>query len=191
MAMADLETRLASDVDRYFPDLVRIHQNAVFSAARRLVPTREDAQDVTQETFVRAHRALHGYEAARIRELRTRPWLARIAVNLCRNRARDAARRPHLVVLPEGLDPADASAAGPADAAERVAEAEQWRERLAALPPGQAAAVVLRHVWGMPYADMAEALDVPVGTAKANVHRGLAALRALLDAETTITEVRR
>ena len=189
--MVDLNTRLAKDLDRHFPDLVRIHQNAVFSVARRLVPTREDAQDVTQETFVRAHRALRGYDAGRIRELRARPWLARIAVNLCRNRARDASRRPRLVALPESVDPADVAGERPDDITERAAEADEWRRRLAALPPGQSSAVVLRHVWGLPYAEVAAALDVPVGTAKANVHRGLAALRAQVEAETTITEVRR
>ena len=190
-AMADLNARLAKDLERYFPDLVRIHQDAVFSVARRFVPSREDAQDVTQETFVRAHRALSGYRSERILDLKTRPWLARIAVNLCRNRARDAKRRPHLVVLPDGLEPEDRLDEGPAAHADRSAEAEQWRERLAALPPAHSAAVVLRHVWGLPYAEVAEALDVAVGTAKANVHRGLASLRAQLEAESTITEVRR
>ena len=86
---------------------------------------------------------------------------------------------------------APAEDAGPTDATDRAAEADVWRERLAALPAGHSAAVVLRHVWDMSYAEVAETLEVPVGTAKGHVHRGLAALRAQLDAETTMTEVRR
>ncbi len=187
---ADLAASLALDLDRHFPDLVRVHQDAVYSVARRFVPTREDAQDVTQETFVRAHRALAGYPAARIRDLRPRPWLARIAVNLCRNHARAKRRRPQLAFLDTAVD-APAEDAGPTDATDRAAEADVWRERLAALPAGHSAAVVLRHVWDMSYAEVAETLEVPVGTAKGHVHRGLAALRAQLDAETTMTEVRR
>ena len=70
-----LPGRLARDLDRAFPDLVGEMQGLVFNGARRWLPARQDAEDVTQEVFIRAYRALQSYPADRIRELRLRPWL--------------------------------------------------------------------------------------------------------------------
>ena len=177
-----LEHRLAHDLEAAFPDFVRAHQDGVFSAALAMLRHRQDAEDVTQETFVRAYRALGGYEPARIRELRPRPWLATIALNLVRNRARTASRRPATVGPPTwdrpDFDP------GPEDVAAVAAEAEEWRTRLAELSSVQRRAVVLRHVWGLPGRDVAEALGVPENTAKSHVSRGLAALRAQMEVAT-------
>ncbi len=168
---------LAHDLRAAFPDFVRDHQDGVFSAALAMTRHYHDAEEVTQETFVRAYRALGGYEPQRIRELRAKPWLARIALNLVRNRARAAGRRPQTA-------PLELDVAGPADdTAARLGDEEVWRDRLARLPADQAAAVVLRHVWSLGYAELAEALGVPEGTAKARVSRGLARLRELMATE--------
>ncbi len=180
----DLNARLAADLDGAFADFVRAHQDGVYSAALGLTRRHHEAEEVAQETFVRAYRALQGWEARRIAELRARPWLAAIALNQVRNRARTAARRPATSPL-DDASPAAASGPDPADVADRLGEAGLWAERLGALPPAQAAAVVLRHIWGLPYAEMAEALEVPAGTVRARVHRGLAALRQMIEAEPT------
>ena len=87
-----LTARLARDLDGAFEELVRDHQDTVYGVALRLVGNAHDAEDVAQDAFVRAYRALSGWPPARIHELRVRPWLARITLNLVRNRARD--RRP-------------------------------------------------------------------------------------------------
>ena len=83
---------LARDLDRAFESVVRDHQDRVFTIAFRLLGDPRDAEEVAQDAFVRAHRALAGYDAERIRALRLRAWLAAIVVNLARNRA--TRRRP-------------------------------------------------------------------------------------------------
>jgi RNA polymerase sigma-70 factor (ECF subfamily) len=74
-------------------------------------------------------------------------------------------------------------AAAPAEVAERHAERDRWAARLLALPPAYRAAVVLRHVDGMSYPEAALALGRPEGTVKAQVHRGIALLRTMLETE--------
>jgi RNA polymerase sigma-70 factor (ECF subfamily) len=181
MAMADLPAALAADRDAAFPHLVRALIDGIYSGALRLTGSRADAEDVTQEAFLRAYRALGAYPAERIRDLRLREWVWTIAANLCRNR--DRSRRRH----PEDALPADAAVADPAPGPEAHALASAGDERLAALlvrlPSAQRAAVVLRHVSGLPYAEVASALGRPVGTVKADVHRGLQQLHAALEEE--------
>jgi len=87
----DLCDRLATDVDEAFPELVGAHQDLVFGVALRVVGNGATAQDVAQEAFVRAYRALKRYPPGRIRDLHVRPWLARIALNAARNNLRVAA----------------------------------------------------------------------------------------------------
>ncbi|MCU0281422.1 MAG: RNA polymerase sigma factor [Acidimicrobiia bacterium] len=181
VGMADLPAALAADRDAAFPHLVRALIDGVYSGALRLTGSRADAEDIAQEAFLRAYRALGTYEAERIRELRLREWVWTIAANLCRNRARSARRRPT-----EALDPA-AAASDPAPGPEALAVATSGGEclavQLARLPWAPRSAVVLRHVTGLSYAEVAAALGRPVGTVKADVHRGLQQLRTLLEEE--------
>jgi RNA polymerase sigma-70 factor (ECF subfamily) len=181
-ATRDLTANLARDVDAAFPALVDRHLDGIYSGVRRLVPTPADAEDVTQEVFLRAYRALTGYDQQRIATLRLRAWLWTIAVNLCRNAARTRSRR--VVAVPIDAAPDPAAADDPAgDALERIADAD-WRRRLEPLPTPMRTAVVLRHVVGLPYGEIATALDRPVGTVKADVHRGVQRLRTMIE-ETT------
>ncbi len=82
---------LADDLDGSFEALVLAHQDRLYSIALRMLGDPRDAEEAAQDAFVRAYRALAGYDAARIRELRLRPWLATIVLNLCRSRL---TRRP-------------------------------------------------------------------------------------------------
>jgi len=76
-----------------FERMVREHQHKVFAVGFALTGNRHDAEEVAQDTFMRAYRALGTYSPERIRELRQKPWLHRIAVNVVRNRARGAKPR--------------------------------------------------------------------------------------------------
>jgi RNA polymerase sigma-70 factor (ECF subfamily) len=167
------------DLDRDFPDLVRAHQDAVFSIALRLTGRRADAEDAAQDAFVRAYRALRGYSAERRRELQVRPWLATITINVCRSRARSASRRPG---EGDGRD-VDAVAGGrtPVESAEDSETARELAAALRRLPDPQRRAVVLHHAGGLTYGEVATALGRPEGTVKADVHRGIAALRTILE----------
>ena len=178
--MDELPARLASDLDGSFEDLVRGHQDLVFGVALRVVRDSGRAEDVAQEAFVRAYRALKKYPRQRIRELRPRPWLARIAINLARNDVRRVRAHDDLAAVG---DRAAAPDEGPAGLAERRDERNMWSRLLAQLPPRYGLAVALRHVDGLSYDELSQTLDRPLGSVKSDVHRGVALLRAAYDAE--------
>ena len=174
---------LASDLDGSFEQLVRTYQDRLYGFALRLTGSRQDAEEAAQDTLVRAYRALERYPAERRRELRLRPWLHQIALNVVRNRARRS-------VLPTvAVDGAVANglAARGAEQPESMAlRSERWSDLVAALsdlPNRYRAAVVLRHVQGLSYAESAEVLEQPIGTTKSDVHRGLRLLRERLEAD--------
>ena len=175
----DLRAALAADLDGSFERLVRTHQDLVFGVARRLGSRPEDAEEIAQDAFLRAHRALRSYPAERILDLRLRGWLVRICINVLRNRHR--AQAPRLVPLPDDDSPSPLrDGADPTRRWERREEAVEWGALVASLPERYRAPVVLRHVEGLPYGEVATALALPVGTVKAQVHRGVAMLRERL-----------
>ena len=168
---------LAGDLDAGYPAFVRAHAGAVYTTALRLSGSRADADDLAQETFIRAYKALRGFEADRVQALESRAWLLTITLNLYRNALRRAARRPR-ETGGRHLDVADGRR-GPEAAAESDEDSDLLVELLRELPEHHRVPVVLRHVVGLSYAEMASVLECPVGTAKANVARGLDRLRAL------------
>jgi len=172
-ADADLAALLAADLDHSFEALVRAHQDRLYTIAHRIGGDRHDAEELVQDTFVRAYRAIAGYPAARTRELRLRGWLTTILLNAGRNRS-----RVHRVPTVElAFDPGSEPTADPLG---RREERDTWARLLVELTPAQRTAVVLRHVDGLSYPEIAEAVGRPEGTVKAHVHRGLAALRAAI-----------
>jgi RNA polymerase sigma-70 factor (ECF subfamily) len=155
-----------------FERMVQEHQHRVYALSYALTGNRMDAEEVAQDTFLRAYRALVTYSPERVRDLKQRAWLHQIAVNVFRNRHRGV--RPRLVEL-NGSEPDHG--AGPEEGAMRRAEIDELAARVACLPSRYREAVVLRHVQDLSYAEVADALGQPVGTVKANVHRGLKLLR--------------
>src|SRR6266536_3008734 len=139
--------------ERVFERLVRDNQDRIYAVSLALTGNRHDAEEVAQDTFLRAYRALVTYSPERIRDLKQKAWLHRIAVNVVRNRVRGV--RPRLVEL----------------------NGSELASRVACLPARYREAVVLRHVQELSYPEVADALGQPVGTVKANVHRGLKLLR--------------
>jgi len=187
---------LAADLDGAFEALVEAHQDRLYSIALRLLHDARDAEEVAQDAFVRAYNALAAWEPERIRAVELRPWLATIAVNLCRNRARR--HRPVLVSIHRAEDTNEERRREvetldrrgiPHDELIRRETAERWARLLGGLPERYRVPVVLRHVDGLSYEEMATVLGRPEGTIKAQVHRGLMKLRvaaeqaALVDRE--------
>jgi RNA polymerase sigma factor (sigma-70 family) len=164
---------LARDLDTAFPNVVETMGSQVFWGLRRLCGDHQEAEDLTQETFIRAYRALDGYERERILALQLRPWLWTIAMNLGRNHLRDRSRRPTYVELK--VDSGE-------DDPEPIDEAA-WDARLSQLNAHQRAAVVLRHIGGLGTAEIAEVTGRPEGTVKADIHRGLSRLRQIMEEE--------
>ncbi len=179
---------LAQDLDAAFDALVIAHQDRCFSIALRVLGDRGAAEEAAQDALVRAYRALAAYDRQRILDLRLRPWLATIVLNLCRTRAaRRAARgapplsfdvRESPLPEPVAVDPSGS----PSETTERRAARDRWAALLGTLSPAYRTAVVLRHVDGLSYPDLAVALGRPEGTVKAQVHRGLAQLRTAFEA---------
>jgi RNA polymerase sigma-70 factor, ECF subfamily len=193
-----LRTRLAEDVDGTFEDVVRFYQDRLFSFALRVTGNREDAEEVAQDAFVRAYRALCGYPPDRIRGLALRAWLYRITLNVARNRLRGKKARLRTVSLDHSRSEDGDASWEPADDESRrpdaVYESERRRVDMAALvaglPERYRAPIVLRYVEGLQLDEVARVLDQPLGTTKSHVHRGVNALREALTASRR-EEVRR
>jgi RNA polymerase sigma-70 factor (ECF subfamily) len=176
-----LSGRLATDLDGHFEQLVRSYQDRLYSFTLRLTRSREEAEECTQDAFVRAYRALSRYPGERVAALRLRPWLYQIALNVVRNRVRRAALptlklEDHVVINDVAADVRDS----PESALLRGESRGRLERELRRLPERFRLAVVLRHVQGLSYVEAAEVLAQPVGTTKSDVHRGLRLLRESL-----------
>jgi RNA polymerase sigma-70 factor (ECF subfamily) len=184
-----LSVGIASDLDGHFEQLVRTYQDRLYGFALRLTGNAQDAEESTQDTFVRAYRALRQYPSDRRRAVRLRPWLYQIALNVVRNRV----RRSRLTTVSVDGPVANGLAARADEQPEAVALRAETQSQLAkailSLPSRYAAAVVLRHVQSLSYVEAAEVLDQPVGTTKSDVHRGVRLLREALEPELLLAEV--
>jgi len=168
----EIRRTLVSDRDLGFTMLVRRYQPGIYSGARRLTHRHEEAEEVAQDTFLRAYRALDGYDDVTISDLRLSGWLWTIALNLCRNRASRPIRETPGVtessMFTSDLPPIDA---------------DSWNRRLARLSGAQRNAVVLRYVVDLPIADISAATGRPEGTVKTDISRGLERLREAVQRE--------
>src|SRR6478752_1030497 len=131
---------LATDLDGTFEALVLAHQDRIYAIALRVLGDPRDAEEAAQDAFVRAYRALGGYDQARIRDLRLRPWLATIVLNLCRSRLtrRPANARRSVSLdgpLPGILEPRADETHGPVATSAARAAAADWADLLLTLPP--------------------------------------------------------
>src|SRR5262249_20340610 len=140
--------------------LVERFQPEVLGLCIRMLRHRQDAEDVTQEVFLRVFRSLRRWDASRP----LRPWLMSIAVNRCRTWLAQRMRRPEMVAYLEET----AADQPPDDAAELATEIQA---AVAELRSEYRAAFVLFHEQGQPYEDIAATLDRPVGTVKTWLHR--------------------
>lgn len=181
MGECELTDHLASDLQDGFTELVQVHATAVRTFLLRMSGSPSDADDLGQETFLRAYRALCGYSPDRRRALRPRPWLLAIAANIWRNHVRTTVRHPVSALPAEECCAAwPARGPGPEELAVSALDADVLAAALVTLPEHYRVAVILRHVLGLSYAELAQVQQCPVGTAKARVSRGLVSLRELL-----------
>jgi RNA polymerase sigma-70 factor, ECF subfamily len=169
-----LTRALAADLARGFEALVHAYQHRLYAFALSMSGEPADAEEIAQDAFVRAHGALSRYPSRRIQTLRLNAWMHQIALNVFRNRARK--RRLRVVPLDPDAPIAD-SAAGPERQALSRAALRELANLVSGLPEHQRAAVVLRCVQGMTYAEVAALMGQPEGTVKASVHRGLQTLK--------------
>src|SRR5262249_2612036 len=140
--------------------LLEQFQSDVFGLCVRLLHHRQDAEDVTQEVFLRVFRSLHRWDGERP----LKPWIMGIAVNRCRTWLSQRARRPELADYLQ-----DTAACRPEDDAAELLQEIQTAMDL--LRPEYRTVFVLFHEQGQAYEEIAQALDRPVGTIKTWLHR--------------------
>ncbi|MDW7981644.1 MAG: RNA polymerase sigma factor [Thermomicrobium sp.] len=164
-----------------FSELVRRYRRLVFAVAYRLLGDPYLAEDVTQEAFVRAYVALDRFRGASFRA-----WVLRIAHNAALDHLRAASRHRH---VPLEQAPDQPEPFGPPAALEYGGAAAALEAALAALPPDQRAVVLLADVEGLPYEEIAEVLQVPLGTVKSRLARARVRLRSLLEGDPRVREL--
>lgn len=163
-----------------FDELVRRHQASIVGLIRSLTAGSADAEDITQEVFVRAWRSL-----ARFRGDSTfRTWLHRVALNLVSTHHGRLSRLRWLFqsqsAQASGVDPMDALPE-PRDLDRDIVLRDAIDKALAALPEELRVAVVLRDVQGFDYREISQMLGVPMGTVESRIFRGRQRLRPLLE----------
>ena len=171
----DLAAATAGDREA-FRRIVERYQGMVYSMAYNLLGNHIDAEDAAQEAFLRCIRSCRSFAATRP----SRTWFFRLALNAIidyqrRERSRRAARRARRSPTPR---PRCCGATA----------MRRSRRRSATCPPTTACPLVLRDIYGLPYEEIADALDRPLGTVKVMVHRGRASLRLRLRASGAIDE---
>lgn len=164
-----------------FSDLVRLHQDEVFTLALRLVADRELAADISQEAFVRAWRALPNFRG----DAKFSTWLHRITVNVAWTQRRKQHRHRADPIDESFTDPVSDSIS-PERAAESAAIQGSLRVALRGLPKPTRTVVVLKDVYGWTHGEIAEHLEITIAAAKVRLHRGRKQLRDQLWSEMEI-----
>ncbi len=163
-----------------FGELVRRYQDRLYNTVYRMVGNAEDAQDVVQEAFLNAYQSLGSFKGDSL----FFTWLYRIAINTAislKRKQRVAISintGPEQAGVSEPLDPSEASQPG-----YHLEQAEQERriqQALNRLSPEHRAVLVMKDIEGQKYENMAEVLQVPIGTIRSRLHRARLELRELL-----------
>jgi RNA polymerase sigma-70 factor (ECF subfamily) len=163
-----------------FGSLIRLHQSRVYACAVRMLGNRSEADDVAQETFLRAFRAIDRFDGRS--ELST--WLYRICVNLCLNAIRSRKRKGSEDIddprIPEPKADAESSDADPRLALERAQTYSRLAKAIEALSPTLRTTIVLVCIEGVPQKQVAETLGCSEGTVAWRVHEARSKLREAL-----------
>jgi RNA polymerase sigma-70 factor (ECF subfamily) len=149
-----------------FGELVRRYQTSVFNVCYRIMGERQEAEDMTQETFLRAHDRLGTYDPDRP----FGPWIRRVGANLCLN----TIKRRQLTMLPldEELEGSTTRVEERPEVARVYAErSEAIRDAILELPVQYRIVIELRHFFDMSYKEIAEAVGLPLSDVKSHLFR--------------------
>jgi RNA polymerase sigma-70 factor (ECF subfamily) len=193
MSLAErlLIARLKEREEAAFSEVFRLYGDKVFSLIYRMIGSRQEAEDVTQEVFISVFKTVDGFRG----ESKFSTWLLRIAANHCKNRIKYLARRPS-----EGVDmddtgqmPVPGMTNGPTmqahidgpDVLMEAAEIEKIMQRaIDGLDEEQKLLVILRDVEELSYQEIGEITGLPEGTIKSRLHRARMAIKEELDKHT-------
>jgi RNA polymerase sigma-70 factor, ECF subfamily len=169
-----------------FADLAMEYMASLYSAALRMTRNPSDAEDLVQETYLKAYRAFGSFQEG----TNLKAWLYRILTNTFINSYRARRRRPEQTELDEGedlylyrrlggLEAVSAGRSAEEEVLEHFTETEV-KDAVEALPEQFRLAVLLADVEGFSYKEIAEILDIPIGTVMSRLHRGRRALQKTL-----------
>jgi RNA polymerase sigma-70 factor (ECF subfamily) len=161
-----------------FADQAMEHMPALYAAALRMTRNRADAEDLVQEAYLRAYRGFGGFEQG----TNLKAWLFRILTNAYINAYRSKQRRPVEAELEDvedlylyhrlpAVDAATRSRSAESDVLERITD-DEVKAAIEALPEQYRLPVYLADVEGFSYKEIAEMLDIPIGTVMSRLHRG-------------------
>mgnify|MGYP006279699905 CR=1 FL=1 len=163
-----------------FGRLVERHQDRIYNSVYYMVSNREDAEDLAQEVFLKAYDNIHSFR----QEAKFGTWLFGIMLNTVRSYWRKQSRRSSKLRLDHGEDgetiDVEAEVDGPVKSSLRAERVQQVREAIDRLKHDLREVIVLRDIEGMTYEEIAEALDVPMGTVKSRLYRARNSLKEKL-----------
>ena len=167
---------LTGDLEAY-GELIQLYQSSVLNVCYRVLGNRHDAEDLTQEAFIRAYKHLASYD----QERPFGPWMRTLAANLCYNKLK------RVEVIQVALeDERDIESKGPTTNPENALEVSQEHHALYQaiweLPHSQRIALELRHFQGLSYQEMTEVMKLPLNTVRSHLYRGRQKLAELLEA---------
>jgi RNA polymerase sigma-70 factor, ECF subfamily len=154
-----------------FASLFEQYKNLVYKAAYLMLGNKDEAEDALQEVFVLIHRSLAGFDP---RKGAFSTWLRRITFNYCLNQH----RRRHASMLSLDDIPVVFASKFPG---EQLAEKQIIDQAIFQLSDRQRAVVILRYYWDLPYAEISEVLEIPLGTVKSRLDLALKTLRQSLE----------
>jgi RNA polymerase sigma-70 factor (ECF subfamily) len=167
-----------------FGQLVRCYQDRLYPTLLRLTGSPDDALDLLQDAFIRAYQKLDRFRG----QSSFFTWVYRIAVNLALSERRHRKCMPHCTSTGD-LDQyemrSSVESRDPSLSLEQVEEEQRIQRALMQLPEEGRAIVVLRDLDGLSYEEIAEALQVPIGTVRSRLHRARCGLRQVLERSET------
>jgi RNA polymerase sigma-70 factor, ECF subfamily len=158
-----------------FQELVERYKDLVYALIARTIPDRSRAEDAAQDVFLRIHRGIPYFRG----EARLSTWIYRIVANVC---LQDHGRTREAV----SLDDERHAGLAPAGSDRRFGDLElkdRLEKAIARLPPNHRLLIAAHYLEGVQYEDLAEALELPLGTVKTQLHRAKQQLRRLLETE--------
>jgi RNA polymerase sigma-70 factor, ECF subfamily len=159
-----------------FEVLVRRHEKAIFNLVYRLLGNYDEAAEVSQEVFLSAFRSIHQFRG----EANFSTWLYRIGLNHASTRRKSLQTSQQRHIALDGTEVIADGAVDPAKSVEHKEIQQRVQQALNSLDPEDARIVLLRDLQDIPYEDVAEMLDIPVGTVKSRLHRARQALKTSL-----------
>ncbi|HUN58160.1 MAG TPA: RNA polymerase sigma factor [Candidatus Binataceae bacterium] len=160
-----------------FDEALRRHEAEIMRFLVRTTRDHDDALDLFQETWLRAYRAYPSLDSA----AGLRPWLYRIAANLCLNRTRSRIRRSRVIADDPPLDEIHVSASASHTNAASPDGVIHLRDAIERLPRKQRAALIMRKFGGLGYDEIAVVLECSCESARAGVYQALKKLKAILE----------